>query len=271
MLSIPTPNENSMTDIFTGIARGFFKKFNPAIQLLWANTVTATITLFLKLTAELLPTPMKMHYTFNLRDVGTVFQGILQANHKNIKDDDDVRQLWIHEVCRVFYDRLINQEDRDQFNVLCLKSLNKSFHVKYTFDELFKDSNIIFWHYAQPGHVIYEQISQVKNLQATAKHYLMEYNELNSMQMNLVFFHDALCHICRICRILTLSRGNAILAGVSGTGRTSLAKLSAFICSSKIYTIQVTKEYTLEDFHEDIKKIFKLSGGSAGGSTMFLL
>lgn len=40
-----------------------------------ANVVDATIEVFNTITKELLPTPQKSHYTFNLRDLAKVFQG----------------------------------------------------------------------------------------------------------------------------------------------------------------------------------------------------
>ena len=39
--------------------------------------VLSTIQLFLQLSTDLLPTPAKSHYTFNLRDVSKVFQVML--------------------------------------------------------------------------------------------------------------------------------------------------------------------------------------------------
>ena len=42
--------------------------------------VAATIEVYNSISAELLPTPAKFHYTFNLRDISKVFQGMLMIS-----------------------------------------------------------------------------------------------------------------------------------------------------------------------------------------------
>jgi AAA+ lid domain len=66
--------------------------------------------------SQLLPTPTKPHYTFNLRDLGKVFQGMLMAELRAINNVPTILRLWVHECRRVFMDRLVNDEDRAWFD-----------------------------------------------------------------------------------------------------------------------------------------------------------
>jgi dynein heavy chain len=59
------------------------------------------------------PTPNKSHYTFNLRDISRIFQGLCNANNKIMVALVHLLRMWIHENKRVFGDRLIDNIDRD--------------------------------------------------------------------------------------------------------------------------------------------------------------
>jgi len=55
---------------------------------------------------------MKSHYLFNLRDFAKVIFGICMAEREKVSSPEDITRLWMHEVWRIFGDRLINDDDR---------------------------------------------------------------------------------------------------------------------------------------------------------------
>ena len=67
----------------------------------------------------------------------------------------------------------------------------------------------------------------MKQMQKACEDMLDDYNQINTAQMNLVLFMDALKHVTRISRIIRQPLGNALLLGMGGSGRQSLTRLSA--------------------------------------------
>lgn len=77
--------------------------------------VDSTIEVYNQIREQLLPTPSKPHYTFNLRDVARVIQGVMRADPKTTTEPRHLTLLWLHEAHRVFADRLINADDSQWF------------------------------------------------------------------------------------------------------------------------------------------------------------
>jgi dynein heavy chain len=65
----------------------------------------------------------------------------------------------------------------------------------------------------------YDLVNDKAILLRTLQDKLTDYNFASASKMNLVFFEDALIYLCAITRILQQPRGNAMLIGVSGSGK----------------------------------------------------
>ncbi len=61
-----------------------------------------------------------------------------------IRDEKQATKLWIHEVCRVFHDRLINDVDRNWFYDLMMELLGRYFKTRFEKEDIFgQDENHI--------------------------------------------------------------------------------------------------------------------------------
>lgn len=89
--------------------------------------INAAVDIYQRIAEDLLPTPTKSHYVFNLRDLSKCVQGILQADSGTMREEKEFLRLFYHECLRVFHDRLINLEDKTYFYLLMREICGRSF------------------------------------------------------------------------------------------------------------------------------------------------
>jgi dynein heavy chain len=82
------------------------------------------------LTGPLKPIPSKSHYTFNLRDISKIFQGLSTANVKQCTQPVHVVRMWIHENKRVFGDRLTDNKDRTYLDDMLIDQSEQKFNLQ---------------------------------------------------------------------------------------------------------------------------------------------
>ena len=142
MIWLPELSAPSMRTIFTAILKGYLAQRPDSGLSLYAETIIkCSVEIYLKSANQFLPTPTKSHYTFNLRDLSKVVQGMLMCKLDHIADKEYLVELYICETFRVFRDRLVDEADRKKFSDLNHTILE---HYAITDQELENYQNIIF-------------------------------------------------------------------------------------------------------------------------------
>eukprot|EP00434_Breviolum_minutum_P002108 symbB.v1.2.001863.t2/scaffold77.1/size347087/34 len=262
----------SLQRIFQTIMQWFLGKFPGQVSGLSGTVVRATVDVYNTISENMLPTPAKSHYTFNLRDLAKVNQGICLCSKDSLPGADDFIKCWAHECQRVFQDRLATEEDHAWFVNLLQEKMQE--HFKKQWKAIIKQEPIIFVDFADSKALYYQQVTNLEQLDDVLKNRLMDYNSMAKRGMELVLFTSAAQHICRIVRVLKIPLGNALLVGVGGSGRKSLATLATFVAEYEQFSIEVTKDYKVSDWHDEIKRLLMSVGGGtqeAPVQTTFLL
>ncbi|KAI5628238.1 dynein heavy chain 6, axonemal isoform X2 [Silurus asotus] len=263
MFCLPTPSEQSLKQIFKAILCGFLADFPLAVKQAAGSIVDAAVEIYNRMSVDLLPTPAKSHYVFNLRDLSKCVQGILQCEPGTVQDHNQIFRLFCHECQRVFHDRLINNTDKTYFNTMICEMANKYFSISLDPSSLSKQP-IIFGDFikvgAEKADRVYEDLTDTEKIRNVLQDYLDDYNLVFSKETKLVFFQDAIEHVSRIARMIRQERGNALLVGVGGTGKQSLTRLAAHMCGYRCFQIELSRGYNYDSFHEDLRKLYKMAG-----------
>ncbi|KAG5306381.1 DYHC protein, partial [Pseudoatta argentina] len=273
VFAVSFPQKEALVMIYSQILRQHVtdpqQKFNPAVQKFVDPLIDAALYLHDKISMTFLPTVIKFHYVFNLRDLTNIFQGMLFARGDVLPLPSHIIRLYAHEAMRVYRDKLVNYDDQKVFDQLLLGALRKNI-PDLKENEISLEQPLIYCHFAQGmGELKYAPVKNWTQLVKLLDEALLNYNELVSA-MNLVLFEDAMYHVCRINRILEAPRGNALLVGVGGSGKQSLSRLASFVSSLEVFQIQLRKDYSLNDLKADLAVLYMKAGVKGIGITFLM-
>ena len=127
--------------IFGSIVRGFFEPFVASVRDLAIKSVDALIFLHGRVVKNFVPTSVRFHYLFTLRELSNVFQGVCSARPENYRMPQMFVRLWLHEVYRVYSDRLISFKDLDKFEEILQETVRSNFD-EFPVEEIMAKPNI---------------------------------------------------------------------------------------------------------------------------------
>ncbi|XP_030057583.1 dynein axonemal heavy chain 11 [Microcaecilia unicolor] len=267
VFAVNFPSSDALETIYSKILSFHFQQntFSSLVVKSGPAMIQAAVWLHKKMVQNFLPTAIKFHYIFNLRDLSSIFQGLLFATPECVKQPIDLIRLWLHESSRVYGDKLVEMKDLEFFARILLDTARKYFE-----DCVLLQHPLIYCHFANGvGDPCYMPVKEWQTLKKILVEALESYNELNAA-MNLVLFEDAMQHVCRISRIMQGSRGYALLVGVGGSGKQSLSRLAAYISSLEVYQITLRNGYGIQDLRSDLANLY-IKTGAKNMPTVFLL
>ena len=267
------PNDQSVSDIYGKISKAFFTKkaFNETIANQAMKLPKLTSDLLKRMENKFQPTPIKFHYTYNMRELSRTFQGIFNADRQSIIDSEKkygiksevfLICLWKHEVSRVFCDKLRDVDDKKEFSNILEIVLGENFENDIT-SQLKTD--IFFADYLRPMEINeeigcavypkhYENIVTLDKARAATEQFMSELNEKKDRKhVEIVLFDDCLKNLMRITRVIQQDQGSCMLVGVGGSGKQSLSRLAAFCEQNSL----VQPTYGSPPRPDDLRLVFR--------------
>eukprot|EP00767_Chilomastix_cuspidata_P003879 gnl/Chilomastix_cuspidata/4008.p1 GENE.gnl/Chilomastix_cuspidata/4008~~gnl/Chilomastix_cuspidata/4008.p1 ORF type:complete len:4809 (-),score=800.22 gnl/Chilomastix_cuspidata/4008:14-12793(-) len=262
-ITLSFPSDSQLKRIFTTLLSWHFSDFDESVRSLVDSLTMAGLDIYRTVTTSLLPTPAKSHYVFNLRDLSKLFLGMMGSNSERQESRDSVVKLFVHESYRVFCDRLIEDKDREWFEKQLSSKLGSYFNMSINQIKV-KGTLPLFVRFKEmmsSGRPLLTEETKPDELTRLIYSKLEEYRlEKNAVPMDLVLFRDCVNHICRVHRVLSQANGHVLLVGVGGSGRKSVARLAAYLTGMMTFEVEITKNYGLTEFREDIKSLFERAG-----------
>ncbi|XP_076054654.1 dynein cytoplasmic heavy chain beethoven [Oratosquilla oratoria] len=206
------------------------------------------------------------HYLYTPRDLTQWVFGLLRYD---IPEDSSLEPLlaaWLYEACRLFRDKLAEEDDVTKFNHIVLSCLHSDWGVdlrKYLHN-YYVTAGATAERQAAPGAPPPSQGHALGEIAADdwAKVVAKAINQYSheKQELDILIFTEVLETMSRVERVLTTPGGSLLLAGRAGVGRRTAVSVMACFHGIKIVSPSMHLGYDIKNFRNDLKQIMQTTG-----------
>ncbi|XP_029676723.1 dynein heavy chain 7, axonemal-like [Formica exsecta] len=287
MYTIPTPTTDNIFRIYFNLLFANLKKNLFAADVTGSVTsiVNATIDIYKSVMKTLRPVPNKLHYCFDMRDISRVINGCSLIQKESVETKITFIRLWVHEILRVFSDRM-DESDKEWLFLRIRDAVKNNFKdsyetafdylPKYENNQITKDSfdDLIFGNFMDTEKRSkckrYEEIGSMEALKNRVIAYLDEYNASFKRKMNVVVCRYMLQSLIKISRVLSTPGGNILAISTVGSGRKSTTALTAFMQQQSLFETTTESYYDPNAWRDNLRKVLRECGALRKDVTYFM-
>ncbi|RYH29526.1 AAA family ATPase, partial [archaeon] len=252
ILFVDYPAESSLKQIYRCFNQALLR-MHPNLKGFVDPMNDAMVELYLKnkekFTADIAP-----QYIYSPRELSRWVRALYEAMEPlDAMTAEELVRLWGHEALRLFQDRLIEQEDKVWCSEVIETVAARNFPGVDVPASLKRP--ILFSQWLKKT---YESTDREVLRQFVAARLRVFYEE--ELDVPLVVFDEVLDHVLRIDNVLRHPVGHLLLVGESGVGKTVLTRFVAWMNGLNIFQIKANNRYTIEQFDDDLRSLFRRVG-----------
>ena len=297
VVCVEQPDRADLMTIFSVHLSAFLKYLDQRLEGQARKLTSAMVDFFLANKQQFAPNstgPLEPHYVYSAREMIRWVRGMkrmliqqpdgesassVRMNSRGINELwDEVMNVFAHEAKRLFIDRLVASKEV-QFAEKSLASVLRNyfgFTGQSVVDLVYstwvgRDGN-----YLGESDSIFEKVMDAETFRRFLYHRLRVFAEEEGLGGEWVsgrgedggdgvidqfaVSDDVIKHFARIERILSQPLGHAVLMGVPGTGKKTLARFVAWMMDAIVFQVRSHASYTADDFADDLRRFLRLAG-----------
>ncbi|XP_042887569.1 cytoplasmic dynein 2 heavy chain 1-like [Penaeus japonicus] len=267
--SIGYPDRDQLVNVYAAYLRSVLNTVAPGHKVWGAQTkaqqlATSMVNVYHHL-RDAFSVDDYSHYLFTPRDLTRWVLGLLR--YKIDAEDAALQPLlevWLYEACRMFRDKLADDEDIQKFDALILSTMHSDWGVdlrEHITDSYYVTSGagVVAPGAPLPLHGYKLGFMNSEDWTQVVERAVLQFSR-EKQELDLLIFPEVLEGMARVDRVLTSPGGSLLMAGRSGVGRRTAVSVIAFLHGIKVVSPAMTLGYDIKNFKNDLKQVMQTAG-----------